>query len=184
MNDKYKQDAKSSGGYGEEIYRNKISYMIIKESTPGLRRRLPIADHVFGDGGFGHTDAEHLQFTMYSRSTPANVAPRHGPNQFANIGIDSWSTTPTPAGFPGPVQPKSLSMPSDQSVWLEDCQCPKAIWPETIEPNPEYSLAGSKAVPSVIAVGHHCQLLTQGKDLQMERGSAPQEIDQGGEQRN
>ncbi len=39
-------------------------------------------------------------------------------------------------------------------------------------------------MPSVIAVGHHCQLLAQGKHLEMERGPAPQEVGQGGEQRN
>jgi hypothetical protein len=39
-------------------------------------------------------------------------------------------------------------------------------------------------VPFVIAVGHHCQLLAQGKHLEMERSPASQEVDQGGEQRN
>jgi hypothetical protein len=38
-------------------------------------------------------------------------------------------------------------------------------------------------VPFVIAAGHHCQLLAQGQHLEMERGPAPQEVDQGGEQR-
>jgi hypothetical protein len=35
-----------------------------------------------------------------------------------------------------------------------------------------------------IAAGHQCQLLAQGKHLEMERSSTPQEVDQGGEQRN
>jgi len=39
-------------------------------------------------------------------------------------------------------------------------------------------------VPFVIAVGYHGQLLAQGKYLEMERGPAPQEVGQGGEQRN
>ena len=121
---------------------------------------------------------------MYPRSTPTNVVPRHGSNQFAHIGINSWSTTPTPARFPGPAQSKSSAMPSDQSVWLEDCQGLDASWPEPIEPDPEYALAGVKAVPFIIAIGHHCQLLAQGKHLEMKRGAAPQEVDQGCEQRN
>ena len=45
---------------GEEVYRYQLRYMITKESTPGLRRRLQMADHVFGDRGFGHTNAKHL----------------------------------------------------------------------------------------------------------------------------
>jgi len=44
--------------------------------------------------------------------------------------------------------------------------------------------AGIRAVPSVIAVGHRGQLLAQGQDLEMERGPAPQEVDQGREQGN
>ena len=39
-------------------------------------------------------------------------------------------------------------------------------------------------MPFVITAGHHCQLLTQGKHLEMERGPTLQEVDQGGEQRN
>jgi len=41
-----------------------------------------------------------------------------------------------------------------------------------------------EAVPFVIAIGHHCQLLAQGKHLERERSPAPQEVGQGGEQRN
>ena len=129
QNDKDIQDSEGCSGDGEEVYRDQLGYMITKESTPGLRRRLPMADHVFGDRGFGHTEAKHFQFTMDAGSTPTNVVPRHGPNQFADIVIDSWSTTPRPARFPGPVQRKALAMPTDQSVWLEDCQCLKAGGP-------------------------------------------------------
>jgi hypothetical protein len=41
-----------------------------------------------------------------------------------------------------------------------------------------------KAVPFVIAASHHCQLLAQRKHLEMERGPAPQEVDQGGKYKN
>ena len=116
QNDRDIQESEGRRGNGEEVYRYRLRYMVTKESTPGLRRRRPMADHVFGDGRFGHTDAEHFQFTMDAGSTPTYVVPRHGPNQFAHIGIDSWSTTLTPARFPGPVKSKSFSMPSDQSV--------------------------------------------------------------------
>jgi len=75
-------------------------------------------------------------------------------------------------------------MPSDQSIWLEECQRLKAGGSWTVKPNPEYTLVGAKAVPLVIAVGYPCQLLAQGKHLEMERGPAPQEVGQGGEQRN
>ena len=53
-----------------------------------------------------------------------------------------------------------------------------------MEPNPEYTLAGTKAESLVIAASNHCQLLAQGKHLEMEQGSATQEVHQGGEQRN
>jgi hypothetical protein len=39
-------------------------------------------------------------------------------------------------------------------------------------------------VPFVFAASHHCQLLAQGKHLEMERGPATQEVDQGSEQRD
>ena len=89
QNDKYIQDSEGRRRDGKEVYRYQLGYMIIKESTPGLRRRPPMADHVFGDRGFGQTDAKHFQFTMDAGSTPTNVVPRHGSNQFAHIGINS-----------------------------------------------------------------------------------------------
>ena len=62
QNDKDIKDSEGRRGDGgrrpgEEVYRYQLRYMIIKEGTPGLRRRLPMADHVFGDRGLGHTDA-------------------------------------------------------------------------------------------------------------------------------
>jgi len=36
----------------------------------------------------------------------------------------------------------------------------------------------------VFAASNHCQLLAQGKHLEMERSQAPQEVDQGSEKRN
>jgi hypothetical protein len=64
QNDKDIQDSEGCSGDGEEVYRCQLRYMIIKETTPGLRCRLPMADHVFGDRGFGQTYAKHFQFTM------------------------------------------------------------------------------------------------------------------------
>ena len=60
QNDKDIQDSEGRRRDGKEVYRYELRYMIIKESTPGLRRRLPMADHVFGDRGSGHTNAKHL----------------------------------------------------------------------------------------------------------------------------
>ena len=63
QNDKYIQDSEGRRGNGgrrsgEEVYRYQLRYMITKETASSLRRRLPTADHVFGDRGFGHTNAK------------------------------------------------------------------------------------------------------------------------------
>ena len=42
----YKQDPECGRGHGEEIKRNKLSGMVLKESSPGLRRRSAPSDHV------------------------------------------------------------------------------------------------------------------------------------------
>jgi len=75
QNDKDIQDSERRCGNSEEVHRYQFLYMIIEESTPGLGRRLPMADHVFGDRGFGHTEAKYFQFTMYAGSTPTYVVP-------------------------------------------------------------------------------------------------------------
>jgi hypothetical protein len=80
-------------------------------------------------------------------------------------------------------------MPTNQCVWrpalrLEDCQRQEAERPWPVKPNPEYTLAGVKAMPFVIAIGHPIQLVAQGKRLDIERSPAPQEVNLGGEQKN
>jgi len=60
QNDKDIQDSERRRGNSEEVYRYQLRYMIIEESTPGLGRWIPVADHVFGDRRFGHNDSEHF----------------------------------------------------------------------------------------------------------------------------
>ena len=103
--------------------------MIIKERTPGLGRGIAVSNHVLCNSGLGYLDTKHFQFTMDPGGTPANIVLRHRSDQLADLGIKSWAPTAPSARFPGPVQPKSLAVPSDQGVWLEDGQRPKASWP-------------------------------------------------------
>jgi len=93
QNDKYIDDPEYCRGEGEEIYRNKIGGRVCQKCFPDLRRWLLIADHVFGGGGFGHTDAKHLKFTMDAGRAPSNIVPSHRSDQLPHIGGNSWAIT-------------------------------------------------------------------------------------------
>jgi len=51
-----------------------------------------------------------------------------------------YVTTPKATRLPGPVQSKAFAMPAHQGIWFEDPQCLQALWPQTVEPDPEQPL--------------------------------------------
>ena len=86
--------------------------MIVEERSPGLRRRLTVADHILRDRRLGDVDAQHLQLAVNSRSTPANVFSGHAPNELTNFRWDRATTAPAWARFPPPIETKALAVPT------------------------------------------------------------------------
>jgi hypothetical protein len=55
---------------GEEVNRDNIFGMILKECPPGLRWRFSVVDHVFRNGSLADFNPELQQFAVNARSAP------------------------------------------------------------------------------------------------------------------
>ena len=75
-------------------------------------------DHVLGYGGFRDLDPELEQFTMDSRCTSQRIGAAHLPDQYTNFEISFRTTSVTT--FPSPVITKTLAVPANDSLRLND----------------------------------------------------------------
>jgi hypothetical protein len=102
-------------------------------STPCLRWRSSMPDHVLGNSRFGDLEPELQQLTMNARGAPQWVFLVHPPNELAQLTANSrpaWSAV----RFPAPIGPKPRSMPPQDRVRLNDAGQTEQAWPEPSHP--------------------------------------------------
>ncbi len=160
-------------------------HMIVEEHSPGLGRRLAVADHVRGARGLRDDNSEHLELTVYTKSVPARILARERwrtrcgfPGERCGSPC-AWTTS----GFPGPVEAEAPLVPANQGVRLKDGESGEAAGPDPVQPNPEEAHVTAGSEPFVVPRGDHRKLLTKGLDLQMEEGAATAQTHQGKKQR-
>jgi hypothetical protein len=70
QNQKNEEQTESRRGNHKEVCRDQFLGMLLQEGPPGLRGRLAVVNHIFGDRRFREVDAEFLEFPMNARCTP------------------------------------------------------------------------------------------------------------------
>ncbi len=105
---------------------------------------------------------------MNSRRAPAHIVSGHGADELTNFSGDPRSTVAAPSRLPGPIQSKSLSVPSDQCIRLENYKCLETAGPDTVEPDPEEALTPSKPDPFALPVVQDRQLLAESEDFEVQ----------------
>ena len=88
-----------------------------------------MSDHVFGDGCLRHLDSNLQQFPMNARSAPARVGEAHLTDQIANFCRYRRAAIGTPT-LPPPIKLKSLAMPRDDGLRLDNEQRRSPIVPQ------------------------------------------------------
>ena len=106
-----------------------IGGVIIQESTPSLRGRFGLSDHIFVHRGFDNDMAQQEQFGQDPRSAPRWVFPGHSADECADLTVNLGSAWGLP-GLPSPVEAKSQAMPADDSLGLNDQQSRSPSAPE------------------------------------------------------
>jgi hypothetical protein len=150
--------------------------MITKERLPSLQRRPPPPRHVLGHTGLADIDAELQKLAMDSRRSP-RIVEAHLADQPANFQRHDWSTAAAPR-FPAPVRFKSSAVPTDHSVWPDNCQCIIDIGKQSADPSQYQSVNREKWEFLGTSPPQHIELLPQNQNLCLKRSSRPKQIDQ------
>src|SRR5215831_328922 len=128
---------KADRGHCEEVDRNQGLDVIVQERTPSLRRWSAAPDHVLGHAGLADFDAQLEQLTVDARSAPQWILPTHPADQIPNLAGNHRPSDLAPANLPGPEQAKSLAMPGDHRLRLDDGQRRAPLSPDPGENNPQ-----------------------------------------------
>ena len=85
QHEEHEQHLQADRGQREEVNRNHLANVIVKESSPCLTGRPRKATQNSGYGPLRDQDAEHLEFTVDARRTPQRIGSRHALDQSANL---------------------------------------------------------------------------------------------------
>ncbi len=179
------QDAQRGGRDREEVHGCNAVLVVAKESQPALDdiwgRRA--SWHVPRDGRLGDGQAQLLQFTVDSRSSPI-VLESHSTDQLADLPVHSWPPwAPLVSGELGPIAPKALPMPLHDGLRLDEDEssCPAAPGPS--HRDPEGSVRVVQLRPRSPAL-QHLHLLSQGEVLHNEIRPRPKDRSESPDQRS
>src|SRR5687768_11063918 len=114
----YKQHPKHRRGDGEEIDRDNLLRVVMKESLPRLRRRTRALGTVFPDGRVGNVQPQLCQLVGDPRTAPCRVRLPHPSDQSNEFTIDF--RPPASPRFPAPKQTEPGAMPADNRCWLDN----------------------------------------------------------------
>src|SRR5262249_43175074 len=126
--------------YREEVDRNELGHMIGEERSPRLGWRLGMADHVFGNRSLGNVSAQFQEFAVNSRRSPKRVIATDSSNEITRLPRNKRTSGPAVTDLPAPVPLKSLTMPVDDRLGLDDDQGRAPTRPQAGEPNPKTSI--------------------------------------------
>ena len=82
------------------------------------------------------------------------------------------------ASIPAPVRFKSSAVPTDHSVWPDNCQCIIDIGKQSADPSQYQSVNREKWEFLGTSPPQHIELLPQNQNLCLKRSSRPKQIDQ------
>src|ERR1022692_5178216 len=134
---KHVKDLEADGGYSEEIDEDQLLGVILQECAPGLRRRLAAVHHVFAYAGLPDVDADFEQLAVDAGCTPTGILSAHSADQISDFTRNRRSSRLAPPDLPGPEETKTLAMPRNDRLWLNNSQHRAPVAPDARQPNPQ-----------------------------------------------
>src|SRR5437764_10281448 len=113
----------------EEIRRNHIFHVVLQKRSPALRRRSFVSHQILTYSRLADVDAEFQQLTVDLGRTPERVPATHSSNELAYFLRHGRSSTLTMATLPRPEQTKSLPLPANYRICLDNHQGPPPFRP-------------------------------------------------------
>ena len=122
QNQEHVQDLKPDRRHGKEVDRHHGFDVILQERSPVLRWRNPRAYDVFAHARLADVDAKFEQLAVDAGCTPKWILAAHLPNQLADFFRHRWTPGLAMTKFPGPEQPKALTVPANDGFRIDDEQ--------------------------------------------------------------
>jgi hypothetical protein len=162
------QQSKVQHWHGKEVHCGDNFAMIAQKGRPsvcrlGTPRRSP---HPAQDGTFRNIEAKHLQFSMNAWRTPSPVLSDHAKDEFAQFPADAFpSHALSMPREPRPIQLEPCPMPADDSLRLNEDQCPYPAIPQLPQHHPEQFVRNSKSRLRILLF-ENTELLTKSQVFQ------------------
>src|SRR5580700_825187 len=147
QNQEHVQDLKPNRRHRKEVDRHHGLDVILEEGPPALRRRLPLAYHVFAHAGLADVDAEFEQFATDAGRAPKWILAAHLPDQASHVFRSRRSARLTATNFPRPKEPEALVVPGNDGFRLDDDQGRSPIAQNFAQPCPYGSIGGREFRP-------------------------------------
>jgi hypothetical protein len=160
--------------HDEEVRCDNAIRMVTKERLPPLRGRSPPPRDVLGDAGLADLDAELEKLSMESWRSPQRVGDAHLADQPANFQPYGRSTAAVPR-FPAPIQSETGTVPTDHGVRLHNRQRLDGIRRQTIQPNKDQAIHGTKGHSLRQLPSLNVKLMTKDQDLSFQRDPRPEQ---------
>jgi hypothetical protein len=118
-----------------------------------------------------------------ARRSPVRICQAHLSNQIEHFARHGGSAQPMMA-LPSPVEPKSLSVPTDHGFRLNDHQGRSPAAPQPGELDPQKSIGDTQAWPVIsVSALEDQELVPEGNDLGLQRCPSSKELPNRREQR-
>src|SRR5262245_14821559 len=130
---KREQSLKRQGRNHKQVNGRDRMRVVAEECLPALRRRSAL-HHVFRHRRLGNLKAEHQQLAMDPRRSPLWVLLAHPSDEIAQLATDLWPPCPLPR-FPTPERRETRTMPSKDSLRLNDMRPTEQARPEPGQPH-------------------------------------------------
>ncbi len=162
------EHAEGQRGHSEEVHRGNRFAMVAQKRCPTLGW-LGISGsfaHPTKHGPFRNIEAQHSEFAMDPRRTPGAILGYHTEDQLTQFRARRLSSNYGMfAREPFPIHLEAGTMPTHDSVWLDQDQNLSPSRPQPAQYNPKESVGSGKSWLRM-APRHDRELLPEGKILQ------------------
>jgi hypothetical protein len=149
----------------------KVFYVVLQEGPPTLRRRSSVSHQILTHRRFADFNSEFQQLAMDLRRTPEWVLATHSPDELAYVLRHGRSSTSTMATLPSPEQTKSLPLPANDGICLQDHQHSPPFRPTPGEQSPKPTICGTQSWSFHRSL-QNIELMTKSQDFNLECGTA------------
>jgi hypothetical protein len=142
--------------------------VMVEKGAPRLRWRPSLAGHVLRDLGLRHFDSEFEQFPMDPQCPSQRVRPTHSADQVPDLRVNLRTARFAVSTLPCPIEPESVSVPSDDCFRLDHQQRRTPARPEAGEPYSKQPVRRVQTRAALLRSLEYGQLMAQGKNFNLQ----------------